>query len=301
MKNAILFAALFVMAACASQNVTVTGEINLYEGAAPGSETWDWQEFRLDNPGDGETYIANVTTPTIKAFLPSAEMATGAAMIVCPGGGHQILAYSAEGTNVATWLAEHGVAAFVLKYRLIHFADTPEEAFWYVLGLPEKEMSEEEKEAWPGIRRQASAYSNADGCRAVEYVRAHAAEYGIDPERIGIMGFSAGASVAAGVEFNHTPESCPALFAPIYGGSMQGEMPSDACPLFIAAPQFDNWPGVTGLGLYSAWQDAGLPAEAHYFTDCEHGFGLHDDGNLVNDWIGLLYHFMQKVGFLSPD
>ena len=299
MKKIFLAAAAALLAACSAPGpgVTVGEEFNLYEGVAPGSETWDWPEFRLDNPADGETYLANVTTPTLKAFLPAPEKASGAAMIVCPGGGHQILSYSAEGTNVAQWLAEQGVAAFVLKYRLIHFAQTPEEAFYYVLGLPEKQIPAEEQEAYQAHRRVAVALSNDDGRAAIAYVRAHAAEYGVDPDKIGIMGFSPGAGVTADVCFNHTAASRPNLVAPIYGGSFPGTVPADAAPLFIAAPEIDLRPGMTAISLYDAWRGAGLPAELHYFAVCEHGHGYKTNGDPVNDWILLLRHFMQKTGF----
>ncbi|MBR1578695.1 MAG: alpha/beta hydrolase [Bacteroidales bacterium] len=283
------------------QEVIAADEIPLYEGSAPGSESWDWEEFRLDNPADGQTYVANVTTPTLLPFLPESGRATGAAMIICPGGGHQILSYSAEGTNVAQWLAERGVAAFVLKYRLIHFAKTPEEAFWYVLGLPEPAADASDPEAARLHRTEAINMSNDDGRAAVAWVRRHAAEYGIDPDRIGIIGFSAGAGVTASVCFDHEAESRPNLVAPIYGGTYPGFIPEDAAPLFVVAPELDQRPGLTGIGLYTAWQEARLPAELHYFASCEHGFGYKDDGAPVNDWISLLLHFMQKTGFVPGE
>ena len=302
MKKAILTAtlaalSLLLIQSCQAPQAPVVAEIPLYEGSAPGSESWDWEEFRLDNPADGQTYLANVTTPTLLPFLPEPGKATGAAMIVCQGGGHQILSYSAEGTNVAAWLAERGVAAFVLKYRLIHFAKTPEEAFWYVLGLPEPAADQTDPEAARAHRAEAIAMSNDDGRAAVAWVRRHAADYGIDPDRIGIIGFSAGAGVTASVCFDHDAQSRPNLVAPIYGGSFPGEIPPDAAPLFVVAPELDQRPGLTGISLYTAWQQAKLPAELHYFAACEHGFGYKEDGAPVNDWITLLLHFMQKTGF----
>ena len=222
-------------------------------------------------------------------------------MVICPGGGHQILSYSAEGTNVAEWLAERGVAAFVLKYRLIHFAKTPEEAFWYVLGLPEPAADTSDPDAARLHRTEAINMSNADGRAAVAWVRRHAAEYGIDPDRIGIIGFSAGAGVTASVCFDHDAESRPNLVAPIYGGTPAGFVPEDAAPLFVVAPELDQRPGLTGIGMYTAWQEARLPAELHYFAACEHGFGYKDDGAPVNDWISLLLHFMQKTGFVPGE
>ena len=269
------------------------GEFPLYaQKASADAESEQWYEVE----GRGQ-YVRNVSVPTLIPYLPEPGKATGAAMIVCPGGGHQILSYSAEGTNVAAWLAERGVAAFVLKYRLIHFAKTPEEAFWYVLGLPEPAADQTDPEAARAHRAEAIAMSNDDGRAAVAWVRRHAAEYGIDPDRIGIIGFSAGAGVTASVCFDHDAQSRPNLVAPIYGGSFPGEIPPDAAPLFVVAPELDQRPGLTGISLYTAWQQAKLPAELHYFAACEHGFGYKEDGAPVNDWITLLLHFMQKTGF----
>ena len=299
LSAALVAAAMLLAFSCSTpQGVVTLDEIPLYDGPAPGSESWDWEEFRLDNPADGETYVANVSTPTLRPILPAAGTGSGAAMIICPGGGHQILSYSAEGTNVARWLAERGIAAFVLKYRLIHFAKTPEEAFWYVLGLSEPAADNADPEAARAHRAAAIGMSNDDGRAAVAWVRAHASEYGIDPERIGIIGFSAGAGVTASVCFEHDAQSRPNLVAPIYGGSFPGEIPPDAAPLFVVAPELDQRPGLTGIALYTAWQQAKLPAELHYFAACEHGFGYKSDGAPVNDWITLLYHFMQKTGFV---
>ena len=299
---ALAAATLLLGQSCNAPLAFTTGkEIPLYDGPAPGSEDWDWPEFRLDNPSDGQTYVANVTSPTLTPFLPAGGKGTGAAMVICPGGGHQILSFSAEGTNVAQWLAERGVAAFVLKYRLIHFAKTPEEAFWYVLGLPEPAADTSDPETARTHRANAIEMSNDDGRAAVAWVRRHAAEYGIDPERIDIMGFSAGAGVTASVCFDHDAQSRPDLVAPVYGGSFPGTLPEDAAPLFVVAPELDQRPGLTGLGLYTAWQQAGLAAELHYFAACEHGFGYKDDGAPVNDWITLLFHFMQKTGFVPAE
>ena len=103
---------------------------------------------------------------------------------------------------------------------------------------------------------------------------------------------------------NHIPgyaESRPDLVAPVYGGTFPGTLPEDAAPLFVVAPEIAQRPGLTGIGLYTAWQQAGLPAELHYFADCEHGFGYKSDGAPVNDWITLLYHFMQKTGFVPSN
>ncbi len=136
MKNLVILSILLAFLSSCSTSVAkdkkeegyqVLDPIRLYEGPAPVSEDWVDNEMYNENAYEGEDMVINVTNPTITAYLPDPERATGAAMIVCPGGGYMALAIKCEGYNVAEWLAEHGIAAFVLKYRLNKVGDTPEE------------------------------------------------------------------------------------------------------------------------------------------------------------------------------
>jgi len=273
----------------------------LYDGPAPGSEDWDWEEYTFTD-ARGEVYYANVKDPEVIAYLPPEERATGAAMIVCPGGSFKIHYFTKEGINVAEWLAEQGIAAFVLKYRLYHFAHNAQEAFSEVTGAPGPTYTPAEQKVLSEHMRAAHGLYNDDGRAAIAYVRRHAAEFGVDPDRIGIMGFSAGGILAADVALHHTPENRPNLVAPIYGMafSLPEKLPADAAPLFVTAPEFDLFPGLTGINMVAAWRQAELPAEAHIFAGEDHGFAYYPESDSpVYLWIDLFHAFMQKVGFLG--
>lgn len=273
----------------------------LYNGPAPGSEDWDWDEYSYTDDR-GEIYYTNTKDPELVAFLPPKDIATGAAMIVCPGGSFKVNYFTKEGANEAQWLAEHGIAAFVLKYRLIHFARNEEEAFYEPKGQPAPVYTPEERVKFAAYSAAARGLYNDDGRAAIAYVRAHAEEFGIDPDRIGIMGFSAGAMLTSDVALNHTPESAPNLVVPIYGAafSLPEKLPEDAAPLFVCAPEFDLFRGLTGVDMVSAWKNAGLPAEAHYFAGVSHGYGYYPEStDPVYVWIDLMYAFMRRVGFIE--
>lgn len=304
----LLFVAALWAVACSGPASKPAPEITqsvyrLYDGPAPGSEDWDWEEYSYTDER-GETYFTNIKDPELVAFLPPKDIATGAAMIVCPGGSFRVNYYSKEGANEALWLAEHGIAAFVLKYRLIHFARNEEEAFYEPKGEPAPVYTPEEKEQFAAYAAAARGLYNDDGRAAIAYVRAHAGAFGIDPDRIGMMGFSAGAMLTSDVALNHTPESAPNLVVPVYGAafSLPEKLPEDAAPLFVCAPEFDLFRGLTGVDMVRAWKDAGLPAEAHYFAGVSHGYGYYPESDdPVYVWIDLLYAFMRRTGFLGPD
>lgn len=304
----LLFVAALWAVACSGPASKPAPEITqsvyrLFDGPAPGSEDWDWEEYSYTDER-GETYFTNIKNPELVAFLPPKDIATGAAMIVCPGGSFRVNYYTKEGANEAQWLAEHGIAAFVLKYRLVHFARNEEEAFYEPKGEPAPVYTPEEKEQFAAYAAAARGLYNDDGRAAIAYVRAHAGEFGIDPDRIGMMGFSAGAMLTSDVALNHTPESAPNLVVPVYGAAfaLPEKLPEDAAPLFVCAPEFDLFRGLTGVDMVRAWKDAGLPAEAHYFAGVSHGFGYYPESDdPVYIWIDLLYAFMRRTGFLGPD
>ena len=301
---AALLAAVLSVGACAGSQAApeiVQKTYRLYDGPAPGSEDWDWEEYSYTD-ANGETYFTNIKDPELVAFFPPEGTANGTAMIICPGGSFRVNYYTKEGANEAQWLAERGVTCFVLKYRLVHFARNEEEAFYEPKGQPRPVYTPEEQVQFDAYAAQARGLYYDDGRAAIAYVRAHAAEFGIRPDRIGIMGFSAGGFLTAEVALNHTPESRPDLVAPIYGAArvLPETLPEDAAPLFIAAPEFDLCFGLTGMDMALAWRKAGIPAEAHYFACDSHGFGYYPDReNPSYAWIDLLYAFMEKTGFLG--
>ncbi|HEY2725633.1 MAG TPA: alpha/beta hydrolase, partial [Parafilimonas sp.] len=158
--------------------------IQLYNGTPPGSENWTWNEAELDSNAWKTLVVYNVSHPTLTVFMPDTSVAaTNTAIIIAPGGGFHTLVINNEGNDVAKWLVKKGITCFVLRYRLAHsLTDDP---------VQELSANANNKEAHQNDSL-IIPLAIADGKKAIEYVRQHAAEYNIDPSKIGIMGFSAG-------------------------------------------------------------------------------------------------------------
>jgi acetyl esterase/lipase len=274
--------------------------IPVWPSVAPGSEGWKQKEVEYRNEWDRKAMVRNVTMPTLTAFLPDPAVATGAAAVICPGGGFRFLSWQSEGTEVAEWLRARGVAAFVLKYRLLETAASEEEfrkqmaAFF--ASLADRKDGEAPKDlgkpgevgprAIPEDMRKVGALAVADGRQAIKVVRQHAAEWGIKPDRIGVMGFSAGGMVTMGVVMDHDADSRPDFAAPIYGGGTgAGKVAKDAPPLFILCASDDQLAAAGSVRLYSEWKAAGRPAELHLYEKGGHGFGMTPKGLPVDRWI----------------
>jgi acetyl esterase/lipase len=179
--------------------------VRLYEGPAPGSENWKHQEKENNNNLWQTRVVYNVAQPTLTVVAPEAGAANGAAVVICPGGGFYALSIDSEGFGAARWLAAKGVTCFVLKYRLVECkTDDPTRE----IGTVGNRLDE--------IVAPIVKLATADGKAAIRHVRQHAKDYGIDPERIGMAGFSAGGTVTASVAFNYDAESRPNFVAPIY-------------------------------------------------------------------------------------
>src|SRR6266550_9625238 len=198
----LLFAVLSMVAFAAAQDV-----VPLYPGTPPGSTQENYPEKQYFSKVWNEDVVANVTRPTLTIFKPSPELKNGTAVVICPGGGLMALSIATEGTNVAKYLAAKGVTAFVLKYRLAHTGEDATQEFSTLIA---------DRPKFGEFIGKVIPQSNADGLAAVTYVRQHASEWGISPDRVGIIGFSAGGEVAAGAGFQYTPEGRPAFVAPIY-------------------------------------------------------------------------------------
>ncbi len=301
--------------------------IRLYDGPAPGSENWTQKEATIEYLSpfwhEKNLVVLNVVDPTLAVFLPVPEKATGSAMIVCPGGGFSALSWDTEGPNVARWLADHGITAFVLKYRTGYSGATPEEVHLTAMSTyggqprtPESdELSKRNREktlAMSGYSPEEDAGSANplarstgnimklacdDGRRAIEYVRGNAARWNLNPDKIGMVGFSAGGMLALDIAFDHSPQNKPNLIGIIYGAMGFKGVPDDPMPMFMASTQHEAVGGAADL--YAGWCKAKLPAEIHSFTDSRHGFGYRKNGDPVNAWIELFYNFMKKTGFIE--
>jgi acetyl esterase/lipase len=179
--------------------------IPLWPDGAPGSEGWSQQEQEMVIPPDLKV-IRNVTQPSLTVYLPGPEHANGCAVVVCPGGAWHFLSIDMEGTDVAHWLTAHGIAAFVLRYRLIRTGDD----FPGIVG-----RNLRDRNTMAMLMASLTPLVIADGQQAIRIVRARAAEWNIAPDRIGILGFSAGGMVAVNVGLHHDPSNRPDFIAPL--------------------------------------------------------------------------------------
>lgn len=284
----ILCIALFLAGRAAAQDV-----LPLYPGAAPGATTENYPERAYFSKSWNTEVIANVTRPTLTVFKPSLESRNGTAIVVCPGGGFMALAINSEGTEVARYLAERGVTAFVLKYRLVRTGEDATQEFMALFAQKQKLQE---------MLAKAVPIAVADGLAAVTYVRQHASEWGVSPDRVGIIGFSAGGIVTAGVAFRYSPAGRPAFVAPIYGaasGLKDVPVPADAPPMFIAAATDDQL-GMApdSVALYQRWLSAGKSAELHLYAKGGHGFGMRKQNLPTDQWIERFADWLQLQGWL---
>jgi len=267
--------------------------IKLYEGSAPGSESWKYHEQENNRNMWQTRVVYNVADPTLTVMVPEPARANGTALVICPGGGFHALSIDSEGLDVARWLATRGVSCFVLKYRLVECKtdDPPAE-------MMSKGGQKFEEDVKPIIK-----LALADAQAAVGYVRRHAKEYSINPDRIGILGFSAGGTIAASVAYNYTSETKPNFVAPIYlqyEWAVKGSPPGDAPPIFILAATDDPL-GLAphSVALYTDWTKAKKPAELHLLSKGGHGFGMKKQ-NLPSDrWIELFADWLEGQGLMK--
>jgi len=267
--------------------------IPLYPGAAPGSETWTWNEKETDKNLFNERIVYNVSHPTITAFIPDSVVANGTAIIICPGGAFQILSIDQEGEEVALWLNMKGITAFVLRYRLSHSV-TNNPLGELFAKLPNSDKFNEDI-------KPLVAMDLSDGESALSYVRTHASAYGISPKRIGIIGFSAGGTIAAGIAFHYRADNRPDFVATIYpyvGSFQKVPVPADAPPLFIAAASDDQF-GFDKhcVNLYNEWTLSKHIAELHIYSKGGHGFGMKKQNLPTDNWIDRFYDWLKQQGF----
>ena len=262
-------------------------EIPLWPNGAPGSEGRTAPEkVRVTDAGDH--VVSSIHKPSITYFLPRKDVATGAAIVVAPGGGHRELWIDHEGYDVAEWLRAHGIAAIVLKYRL-----AKEEGSTYTV---------EQHELW-------------DIQRAIRVVRANARQMGYDPARVGVMGFSAGGELAARAAISDLDgdpgasdpidrlSSRPAFQVLIYPGNSGALTVSKRSPPAFIAAGYNDRPDISkGMAeLYLKYKDAGVPAELHMYASAGHGFGLRATNRTASaGWPARLVEWMTDMKLTSP-
>ncbi|MDO4187193.1 MAG: alpha/beta hydrolase fold domain-containing protein [Bacteroidales bacterium] len=295
----------FVIEAAAvgnASNMEPAEVLNLYDGPAPGTENWTHHESKMGESGE---VLFNVSEPTLAVYLPEPEKATGAAIVVCPGGGFSILSYVGEGTLVAQELCKRGITAFVLKYRTTpvtdesgKVSDNPQDLV-KIMGWINETIQNATKgltQACLDLEYSHLAFEDAD--RAMTLVRQNASKWNINPDKIGIMGFSAGAVTTMHQALSHSEQSKPNFIGVIYGGwTPDVAAPADAAPMFICAPVNDVFQPDESIDVYKAWRSAKAPVELHYYSVSAHGYGAVPTGKSSDLWVEEMYRFMQDVEF----
>lgn len=277
MRLARLTAFLFTLCLFASAQT-----INLWPGPAPGSEKWTQKEMTVTDTPVG-TVIFNIVTPTLTAYLPEKSKATGTGIIIAPGGAFVALAMDVEGTNVARWLQDRGIAAFVLKYRILEKKGE---------GIP-KDLDPD----------KAAVYGTADAIQAIKLVRQHAAEWGVVPDKVGMVGFSAGGMIVSETLLQSDVAARPNFAGLIYGAPFgtTPKIPAKLPPIFMAWAQDDDLTLKPVQSFFNALTAAGNKPEAHIYSAGGHGFGMKKQGTTSDHWIEEFYWWLQAHGFGSND
>lgn len=258
----------------------------------PAKETW----FRQW----GDPMARNITRATLTPFLPEPGKANGAAVIVAPGGGFRWLSMGNEGWEVAEALAKQGITAFVLKYRL---QPTPESlddfTAWMNRPRTPATVSSDSSKAIPTPRPPQQDLSNqlADAEAAYAMIVKRAKEWGVDTDRIGMIGFSAGAGLTMHATLNSKIMHL-AFIGPIYGGMGPVKVPENAPPMFNAIAT-DDFLFNGQFGVIDSWFKAGIPVEFHLYQNGGHGFGLGNPNRTSNRWFDAFIHWLDVNGFLA--
>jgi len=268
--------------------------LELYSSKPPGSENWDWSEAVQDSNAFQTPQVYNVVQPTLTVFEPEPGKGNGTAVIIAPGGGFYTLSVNREGADVAKWLQSKGITAFVLKYRLIH-TKNKNPVMEMIASLQSKKVD--------SLAAAIIPLAVADGIAAMDWVRRHSLEYKIRPDRIGMMGFSAGGVVAMGVVSQAPDSLLPAFIAPIYAylpDDFLNKVPTRRMPAFIAAASDDQL-GLTphSIRIYQKWTAARQPAELHLYEKGGHGFGMKKQNLPVDQWIERFGEWMKLNGYLQ--
>jgi acetyl esterase/lipase len=268
--------------------------IPLYRGVAPGSEAATQKEVWSLAFGQ-EQWVRNVTRPTLTPFLPKKGKANGAAVLVIPGGGFQFVSISNEGWPIARWLADQGIAAFVLKYRVEKTADSEAD---FAVAMEARFRAPRTDAPLPEMAA-AVELARADAQTALRMIRGNATKWGVDAKRVGLLGFSAGAMTTMATTLANAPDARPDFIAPIYGFMTSVSPPPSPQPMFTALASDDPLFGNQGFGLVESWKKAGGSVEMHFYEGGSHGFGSHKKGTTSDLWFDQYMAWMKAKGLLK--
>jgi len=290
LKSLLAFALLFIAATVVAAEPV---ELKLWPTAVP-NEPDDPGETKVERGNDGVLRVAYVGQPTMTVYRPPADKANGCAVVVCPGGGYNKLAWDKEGTEIAEWLNSLGVTAVVLKYR-----------------VPRRDKEQPHKAPLQ------------DAQRTIRLTRKNAEAWSIDPRRVGILGFSAGGHLAvmAATHWNETTydkvdgadelSSRPDFLIPIYAAYLATKddpwtlsplvrVTADTPPTFMVVANDDKDRGAQAALLLVALKKAGVPAELHVYAKGGHGYGMRPSDNPVSTWPERCADWLRSSGLLAP-
>jgi acetyl esterase/lipase len=270
------------------------GAIPLYAGVAPGSE--GARQVEVWTHMLNQKMVRNVTRPTLTPVLPKRGKANGAAVLVIPGGGFQFVSMENEGWPVARWLADRGIAAFILKYRL---EETPDSEADFGRKMAANFAAPRTGDWPPPELERTIALARADAQTALRLIRSNATRWGVDPARVGMLGFSAGARTAMVTTLADAPDARPDFVAPIYGPMTAVTPPPHPQPMFAAMASDDPLFNKQGFGLIETWQKAGGSVEFHYYQGGNHGFGSQVHGTTSDHWFEHFMAWMKAMKLLD--
>lgn len=270
--------------------------ILLYNGKAPGTEKWKQKEAHTYSDLFKTEVVYNVTSPSMLVFEAPKDKATGTVVVIAPGGGFQSLSINREGIDLAKKLAEEGITAVVLKYRLLETKSND----------PAREMMENIKNpaAFETKTAPIKMMAGEDVKTAITYLRSHAKELNIRTDHLGVIGFSAGANVVLESILHSTnPSTVPNFAAAIYGAPdenlLNAPIPGGSLPLFICAASDDQLKlAPKSILLYTKWLEAGQPAELHMYEKGGHGFGMGVQNLPVDHWIDVYIQWLKYHRYL---
>lgn len=267
--------------------------IPLWDNVPAGSENWSHPESFFVNAAN-DRIIRNVSRPDLSVFLPGKDLAIGTAVVIAPGGAFRILSYDNEGTKVAEWFRNRGVVAFLLKYRVQNVAPPTSPP----VSRPPNRGTFAASLAANSELTAVSLLAIEDGKRAMEIVRGRANEFGISPDKIGFVGFSAGGLVALHTALTDNKHLRPNFLGLIYTSANQFTIPNDVPPMFALVAADDEVVGNGSLLEYQTWRAAGCPAEIHIYEKGGHGFGMKKQDLPIDTWIDRLGDWLKSLGYL---
>ena len=291
MKKSVLFLALagIFYLNNAQQVISLTYEKN------PGV-TYENPEMKYYSEAWETTVVTNVSEPSLTVFQPSEDKRNGTAVIIAPGGGLYGLSINSEGRDVAQWLVAKGVTAFVLKYRLVPSGDDGASEIGELMASDPEALMRKVAEVLP--------YSVQDGLNAVAFVRENADQYGIEKDKIGFMGFSAGGAVTMGVGYGYEARNRPDFLVPVYPWTtaMPVQEPAENAPPVLIVCASNDGVGLApgAVDLYQSYLDKGLTAELHMYSRGNHGFGMKVQGMPSDRWIERFYEWALVEELISP-